>query len=183
MYWQVKGFKENSSVENWVNTGMTGNISRQKAIIVELLTTNLCWICPRTLIFPSSEICPLLFHNTEQYGWIQNPFLANVEISTQELSLPVRKCSTWWVLYLYWRGISANFESGFWNATSVLHNVLVWQISHLGYWWKTTNDQCLKEVDGEFRVALSKTERNVQRLCSLKQGQITQKDYEFNSLH
>ena len=100
LYWQVTGFKENSSVENWVNTGMTGNISRQKAIIVELLTTNLCWICPRTLISPSSEICPLLFHNTEQYGWIQNPFLANVEISTQELSLPVRKCSTWWVVFV-----------------------------------------------------------------------------------
>jgi len=29
--------------------------------------------------------------NTEQYGWIQNPVLANAEMSKHELSLPVRK--------------------------------------------------------------------------------------------
>ena len=29
--------------------------------------------------------------NAEQYGWIQNPFSANAEMLTQELSLPVRK--------------------------------------------------------------------------------------------
>jgi len=29
--------------------------------------------------------------NTEQYGWIRNPFSANAEMLMQELSLPVRK--------------------------------------------------------------------------------------------
>jgi len=29
--------------------------------------------------------------STEKYGWIRNPFSANAEMSTQELSLPVRK--------------------------------------------------------------------------------------------
>jgi len=27
----------------------------------------------------------------EQYGWIRNPFSTNVETSTQELFLPIRK--------------------------------------------------------------------------------------------
>jgi len=37
------------------------------------------------------------------------------------------------------------------------------------------SDPCLKEV-GELRVALSNIEPNLQRLCSLQQAQITQKN-------
>jgi len=43
------------------------------------------------------------------------------------------------------------------------------------------NDQCLNKV-GEFRVALSKTERNVQRLFSLKQAQIPQNNHDVHCL-
>ena len=48
---------------------------------------------------------------------------------------------------------------------------------------QTENDKrsCIKNVDNELRVALSSIEPNIERLCSLKQAQISQLMYEHKS--
>jgi len=45
------------------------------------------------------------------------------------------------------------------------------------------NDHALKNVGEERRVSLSNIEPIVQRLCSLKQSQTTQKNHEVYCLH
>jgi len=110
----------------------------------------------------------------ELYPCLLEKILLNYELT--ELWDKNQRYSTWWVFDLYWRGLKANFESGIWSSFSALHYCLtcVNKVSHLCYWSTTINDPCLKEVDGELRVALSNIEPNLQRLFSFKQAQITE---------
>jgi len=112
---------------------------------------------------------------------------------TQELSLPVRKnipeirndrtlrlkfsdvpSDEFWICIeeVYKRILKVSIEILLPLCTTV--HTCVNRVSHLCYRSETINDPCLKEVDGEYRVALSNIEPNLQRLCSLRQAQITQ---------
>jgi len=143
MFWQVKDFKQ-KNITLWKTEWTRHAWKRFQKQSKQNFWKRICVeIGPWTINFVTPEIWPLFFSmNTEQYGWIQNPVLANAEMSKHELSLPVRKnnlelqndrtllklsdVSTWWILDLYWKGILVNFERGYWNFSSVLHYILVW---------------------------------------------------------
>jgi len=79
MFWQCKRlWTENSTLENWVKTRITGNVLRRnqnktidKEFVLGLRQEHL------TLLHKKYDHY-LFTIDTEQSGWIRNPFLANV---------------------------------------------------------------------------------------------------------
>lgn len=128
--------------------------------------------------------------NTEKYDWIRNPFAADAEKSTHDFSLQIReklfelrndrtlrlKFSEV-PLDVFWISIEKEYEQISKAAVEVLLQFCTTYLCEKSFsslvLIKNDKRSCLKDVDGELRVALSKIEPNVQRLCALKQAQIS----------
>lgn len=128
--------------------------------------------------------------NTEQYDWIRNPFATNAIISTEALPLQIREeftdLSNDMTLKLYFSEVPLDV---FWIyvkkeypriSNKAILTLLPFSTTYLCEQSFSTlvlikNDKrsCLKGLDQELRVALSKIEPNIKLLCSLKQAQVS----------
>ena len=127
--------------------------------------------------------------NTKQYDWIRNPFSANAEMSMKELPLRIREnlseVKSDRTLRLkfsevqldaFWISIRDDYKLISDAAIEILLQFCTTYMCEQSFSSllviKNDKRSCIKNVDGELRVALSRIEPNIERLCSLKQPQI-----------
>lgn len=132
------------------------------------------------------------FHsiNTEQYNWIRNPFATNAISSTEALPLQTREEFTELSndmtlklkfdevpLDVFWISIKTEYPR---ISDKAIFTLLPFSTTYLCEQSFSTlvlikNDKrsCLKDLDQEIRVALSKIEPNIKLLCSTKQAQVS----------
>ena len=134
--------------------------------------------------------CYFFTINTQQYDWIRNPFSSNAEISTEELSLPIRESFlelrndrtlrlkfSEMSLGEFWVSIREEYKLISKAAIEILLQFSTTYLCEQSFsslvLIKNDKRSCLSDIDRELRVALSKFEPNIQRLCSSKQAQIS----------
>ena len=134
--------------------------------------------------------CYFFTINTQQYDWIRNPFSSNAEISTKELSLPIRESFlelrndrtlrlkfSEMSLGEFWVSIREEYKLISKAAIEILLQFSTTYLCEQSFsslvLIKNDKRSCLSDIDRELRVALSKFEPNIQRLCSSKQAQIS----------
>ena len=122
--------------------------------------------------------CYFFTINTQQHDWIRNPFSSNAEFSTEELSLPIRESflelrndrtlglkfsemslGEFWVSIREYKLISkAAIEILLQSSTTYLCEQSFSSLVLI----KNNKRSCLRDIDRELRVALSKFEPNIQ---------------------
>lgn len=134
--------------------------------------------------------CYFFTINTQQYDWIRNPFSSNAEFSTEELSLPIRESFlelrndrtlglkfSEMSLGEFWVSIREEYKLISKAAIEILLQFSTTYLCEQSFsslvLIKNDKRSCLRDIDRELRVALSKFEPNIQRLCSSKQAQIS----------
>ena len=127
--------------------------------------------------------CYFFTINTQQYDWIRNPFSSNAEFSTEELSLPIRESFlelrndrtlglkfSEMSLGEFWVSIREEYKLISKAAIEILLQFSTTYLCEQSFsslvLIKNDKRSCLRDIDRELRVALSKFKPNIQRLCS-----------------
>lgn len=132
------------------------------------------------------------FHsiNTEQYNWIRNPFATNAISSSEALPLQTREEFTELSndmtlklkfdevpLDVFWISIKTEYpcisDKAIFTLFPFSTTYLCEQSFSTLVLIKNDKRSCLKDLNQEIRVALSKIEPNIKLLCSTKQAQVS----------